>query len=617
MYRRSVFILGCILFLGYQAIAQPLPLEGHYSVKHFGAVGDGETDDTSAFQRAMDTAFEQGGGVVHVPRGQYRFEGNLAIPENVTLEGLWRAPVRGMPVDRGSVLLPTANKGNPDAPPFISMGTSSVLKGLTIFYPEQVIANPPHAYPWTVQASRNTDNVTILDVTMVNPYQAVDLGTYVTGRHLVQRLYGYPLFKGLYVNQCYDVGRLEDIHFWPFWEIDPDSPLWDFTKENATAFIIGKTDGEMGHNLFSIFYSVGMHFIDGPIYNTDREVVSHAAGSGMYTNCYMDVTPCAIKVDSVMETAGVTFTNASIMSKVVVGPRNRGPVKFNGSGFWATGDLDSHAVLEGRGAVIFQGCQFNDWDRAAMGAPCINANNRRLIVNACDFPTHRDDHQLVRLGPRLRAAVITSNTMPGGEHIINVAPDRADVQIALNAVEPPENFLDEWIVLGPFPNPEIESPTAAKTREGLDQDFLEALGGEAKATLSRDTELDYSNSTLKARQLRAGGNHKVDLHRLSLDPQQVAYAFSWILSDRDQEANLEFGMNDGGKVFLNGEEVYRRYSPNGQAARPGYDYCRVKLKKGRNRLLLKIEDGGGKRWEFLLEAYGEDGTPLESTIITP
>ena len=591
-------------------------VRGTHVVTDYGAVGDGGQDCTRAFQAALDAAGADGGGLVIVPTGRYHFSGTLVMPPNVTLEGVWRAPQRGEPYDAGSVLYVTAGQGDADGTPFLRMSTGATLKGLTLFYPEQIRANPPHAYPWTVQSNGATDNISIRDVTMINPYQAVDLGSYPAGRHFVSNLYAYPLRLGLYINQCYDVGRIENVHFWPFWDLDPQSPLWAFTKEHGTAFLIGKTDGQMGHNLFSIFYRYGMRFIAGPIYDEERNIIDHQAGSGMYTNCYMDVSPCAIRVDAAMEKAGISFVNASIMSRVEVGPKNRGQVKFTGSGFWATGDLEEHAVLEGRGTVFFDACHFNDWDRAGKGVPCIDANNQRVIVTGCEFPTHRDDHLVLRIGPRVRSAVITSNLMPGGKHIENNAHETADIQIAHNATEPSPNFLTKWLVLGPFPNHTLDTPDAeGATRYGHNRDFLVALGGEARARLETDTTVTYTdvrgNEQEATTQLLRGDTRGfMNMFELYRRGYQVAYAFTWLYSPTDQQAWFDMGMNDGGKVFVNGEQVYERFSPRGRQCVPGTDLFRADLVSGWNPVLVKLEDGGGRRWEFVFEAYGEDGAPL-------
>ena len=62
-----------------------------HSVCDFGARGDGKTDDTAAFQKALDTVAQAGGGVVYAPRGNYFFSGHLNIPSAVTLKGVWES----------------------------------------------------------------------------------------------------------------------------------------------------------------------------------------------------------------------------------------------------------------------------------------------------------------------------------------------------------------------------------------------------------------------------------------------------------------------------------------------------------------------------------------------
>src|SRR5215211_4705362 len=60
-----------------------------FSVPDFGAKGDGKTDDTAAFQKALDAAAQAGGGTVQAPRGNYLFSGHLNVPSAVTLRGVW------------------------------------------------------------------------------------------------------------------------------------------------------------------------------------------------------------------------------------------------------------------------------------------------------------------------------------------------------------------------------------------------------------------------------------------------------------------------------------------------------------------------------------------------
>ena len=70
MTRNASFILICgiVSSLSFASIAHARAMGA--SVREFGAVGDGKTDDSGAFQRAIDS----GRGDIFVPRGRYRFE---------------------------------------------------------------------------------------------------------------------------------------------------------------------------------------------------------------------------------------------------------------------------------------------------------------------------------------------------------------------------------------------------------------------------------------------------------------------------------------------------------------------------------------------------------------
>src|ERR1700745_1677333 len=64
---------------------------GVYSVRDYGAKGDGVTDDTAAFQKALDAAGQAQGGTVVADRGNYFFAGHLIVPNAVTLQGMWKS----------------------------------------------------------------------------------------------------------------------------------------------------------------------------------------------------------------------------------------------------------------------------------------------------------------------------------------------------------------------------------------------------------------------------------------------------------------------------------------------------------------------------------------------
>jgi len=393
----------------------PAPAFSH-DVTQFGANGDGTTDDTTAFTAAFKAAAEAG-GIVRVPAGNYLIKTHLTIPEFVTLEGVWTAPPVG-PEKRGSTLLAVEGKGDKDGTPFITMCRGSTLKGISIFYPEQIDENPPIPYPWTVRAAaEGSDNCSIVNVLMVNPYQAVDFGTNPAGRHYIKGLYAQALYRGLFIDNCFDVGRVEDVHFWPFWRIS--DKLRAFSEAEAEAFVIGRTDWEFMTNCFCIFYKVGFHFIKG----------KHGPGNVLLTQCGSDVGPCAVKIDEIMKHAGVSFVNGQFMAGIEVDEKNEGPLKFTGCGFWPIKQTASHAVLKGKGQVTFDNCHFSEWDKRKEGVPCINADCEGITITGCDFMQAGKNQ--ISLGSNVKSAIIVANRLRGGNRITNQS--KGSVQIGLNS----------------------------------------------------------------------------------------------------------------------------------------------------------------------------------------
>ncbi len=64
------------------------PTGGAFDVRAYGAVGDGQHDDTVAIQQAIAAAQKAGGGVVYLPQGAYVVSAQLGIAASgVTLQG--------------------------------------------------------------------------------------------------------------------------------------------------------------------------------------------------------------------------------------------------------------------------------------------------------------------------------------------------------------------------------------------------------------------------------------------------------------------------------------------------------------------------------------------------
>lgn len=391
------------------------------NVGDFGAVGDGETDNTAYFQNALDSLKEEG-GIVSVPTGRYLVKGTLNIPPGVALEGTFRnAPPRSL---GGSVLLTTFGKGSPDEKPFIMLNTNSTLCGLVIYYPEQIAANPPLPYPWTIRG--HGDNCSIKNCLLLNPYQTVDFGTYPCGRHNIDGLYGRPLYRGLYIDKCFDVGRVSNVHFWPFWE-SGSKELKAFQEKNAIAFIIGRTDWQYMQNCFCLWYSIGYQLIKSSEQGTGN-------GNAVLTNCGSDLGPVAVKIEEVQNHAGVSFVNCQLMGAVVLDNTNHGPVKFTGCGFWGIDSSDALVYNNSSGRTSFINCQFYWWDRNDSGYPAILSQNGDLTVIGCEFgELGKLD---IFLSWRIRSAVIIGNTLRTKKGIINKA-GRKKARIKHNIVSYP------------------------------------------------------------------------------------------------------------------------------------------------------------------------------------
>jgi hypothetical protein len=401
-------IVACVWLTGALAAGT-----GSLNVRDFGALGDGTTDDTAAVQKALDACAAAGGGVVLAPRGNYLFAGHLNVPAAVTLRGVWESvPAHNglrdaglpKPTDDGTTFLVTEGAGKEEGAAFVTLQHNSTLKGVVLYYPRQKTDDVPEPYPWAI--AMRGKNPAVLAVELLNPYNGID--TTGSERHLIRDVHGQPLRRGVYVDQIYDIGRIENVHFNPWWSTK--RKLLDWQQQNGVAFIFGRTDWQYVLNTFCFGYAVGYQFIK------TRAGVCNGNFLGLGADdCYTAVV--------VEESApyGLLITNGEFVSfhgpdptMVEVKETHTGSVRFVNCAFW--GPCNQIAKVAGRGTVGFSDCTFVQWDRAKEGRHALRVTGGTLLVRGCEF---REAKPQIELGAEVRRAVITDNVMRGELSVTN------------------------------------------------------------------------------------------------------------------------------------------------------------------------------------------------------
>ena len=390
---------------------------GQWSVLTFGAKADRTTDNTAAIQKALDEASKNGGSVV-LPPGQYRVAGSLRIPPGVTLRGATDSPVWSEPL-KGSVILATGGRDQEDAPALFELGHSATVRGLTVWYPEQKPADI-HPYAWTFHLQGH-DN-TVENVTLINSYNGLRIGPENNVRHRIRSVVGCVLRRGLSVDFCTDIGRIENVqfhcHWWSAKEVGGDwKPVHEFMWKNLEAFVFGRTDWEYVNNTFVFPANLGYRFI----------ATKNGAANGQFTGIGADEAQVCVKVDAI-QPMGLLITGGQFVTMhgevrvpLWVEKTCGGSVRLVNCAFW--GPNRQCVVSHGRGFVSLSDCYLSSFGRAKNpGVSLIEADGGKLQVRGCTFGS---DEPALALKPGLQHAIITENNGVLGVVIRNEIGDKA------------------------------------------------------------------------------------------------------------------------------------------------------------------------------------------------
>ncbi|MGB8455216.1 MAG: glycosyl hydrolase family 28-related protein [Anaerocolumna sp.] len=353
-----------------------------YLAGDYGAIGDGKTDNTQAFQNALKEAAKEG-GIVYVPSGWYRFDGNLTIPSGVELRGAFEVPCHTM--GGGSVLQPFGGKGQETAIPFITLESRSGLKGIVLHYPEQDPVNPVK-YPWSVQAAGSYCYV--INTVFVNSWLGLDLGTYGSENHYVSYISGAPIHCGIYAGNNKEEGWIENIqynpHYWYRCSLPnkPKGESWRAFWHNQIKYLDALKFGynEQLHLLGTFVFAArnGLYFVEQDGRGTSGKFIGHGTDGGE-KGIYIDG---AGNIDFI-NTELVTIESPETRIYLSTSKNVKGYVKFYNTLMW--GAPDYAVVIEG-GKVELQ--QINYVDQGKMA----NTVRGGMLKLSGGYFYHNTDH---------------------------------------------------------------------------------------------------------------------------------------------------------------------------------------------------------------------------------
>jgi hypothetical protein len=306
----------------------------------------GQKDSSDALLKVLNTAEDNGGGVVFLPQGSYLITKNIYIPPFVTLRGDYNDPdSEGFDGNYGTVILAEPEAAatetrNPilgdrddiytNFPSLFSIGGSSGLVGVTIYYPKQDIAHVT-PYPFAVEIPSfagpgchvNHEAPTVQNVTFINCYKGIIGGaaasTYSNGyaaafeQAHIENIKGTFLYQGLQLYVASELGTVKNItisdKYWAESKLGkaPDpAALKQYTQKYALGMLLGDLEWLFFNDISIEDCAMGIR-----IYDSLRRFFTNAVYFiGQFYNLSIKGAKTAMRIDNLYDTFGMTITDS-------------------------------------------------------------------------------------------------------------------------------------------------------------------------------------------------------------------------------------------------------------------------------------------------------------------
>jgi len=171
----------------------------------------------------------------------------------------------------------------------------------------------------------------------------------------IRSVVGCVLRRGIFVDFCTDIGRIENVqfhcHWWSTKAVGGDwKPVHEFMWKNLEAFIFGRTDWEYVNNTFVFPVNIGYRFI----------ATKNGAANGQFAGIGADEAQICVKVDEI-QPMGLLISNGQfvcmhgdIRTEVLVEKTCQGSVRLVNCAFW--GPAKQCVVSHSRSFVSLSDC---------------------------------------------------------------------------------------------------------------------------------------------------------------------------------------------------------------------------------------------------------------------
>jgi hypothetical protein len=321
------------------------------SIKSFGVTSANSPEvNKENLQRAIDWASTTGAAIFIDPTDDpYPIAGGIILKRNASLVGVNGPTPRGTVHPSKKQPVGSVFKITDRVHTFITVESSTQIKGIQFWYPQQTINNPDSiiAYPPTIQVSQTsmTQGVYLSCLTFYGEYLAMDFNA--TKRHpcelmTMEHCYGYPLGgQFIRIDYCYDVPRILHCH------VNPSVQRFirgGFSRSVIDAVIAKKTFA------YEINHTDNAQLIDLFTFGSYGGILLGEETYGQLTNFNFDCVAVGIhKKGSNTKNRNWQIAQGSIIANTGNSVRDVHPIIIEGQGHTAISNVE--AFSGGNGAL--------------------------------------------------------------------------------------------------------------------------------------------------------------------------------------------------------------------------------------------------------------------------